>query len=113
MWKGESAAGLAVWTQGEALYNAVDKRRVEDVKRLLMKPHCSVPELIRLKLQDPRCRNVRIPNVRSKHLQVVQSVGDGSSGRRRRGRGRPATPPRKPPGARPFGAVGGFRPNGK
>ena len=35
MWKGESAAGLAVWTQGEALYNAVDKRRVEDVKRLL------------------------------------------------------------------------------
>ena len=25
----------AGWTQGEALYNAVDKRRVEDVKRLL------------------------------------------------------------------------------
>ena len=35
MWKGESAAGLAVWTQGEPLYNAVDKRRVENVKRLL------------------------------------------------------------------------------
>jgi hypothetical protein len=35
MWKGETLAGRAVWSQGERLYDAVDKLRVEDVKRIL------------------------------------------------------------------------------
>lgn len=35
MWKRKSLAGRAVWAQGEQLYDAVDKLRVEDVKRLL------------------------------------------------------------------------------
>ena len=35
MWKSNSLTGRAVWAHGERLYDAVDKLRVEDVKRLL------------------------------------------------------------------------------
>jgi hypothetical protein len=35
MWKSNTLAGRAVWAHGERLYDAVDKLRVEDVKRLL------------------------------------------------------------------------------
>lgn len=35
MWKGESLTGKAVFVFGDKLYDAVDKQRVEDVKRIL------------------------------------------------------------------------------
>ena len=52
-----------------------DRPPVAEVKKLLIKPQDSVAGLVRLKLA--RFANVRIKNVRSKYLQVVETTATG------------------------------------